>query len=344
MSRATTSTRTRLCAALRTTSLLAALAVTFSPQPSSADENGISFWIPGFYGSLASVPATPGWSVAAIYYHTSVSAGAGQAFPRGGRVDVGVDARADLGLLIPTYVFETPVMGAQASLSMITTYGRNQSSAAAILTGPLGNTISANRTDTLTAFGDLVPQAALKWHQGVNNYMFYVTGDIPVGAYDPDRLANLGIGHGAIDSGFGYTYFNPETGHEFSVTTGITFNFENTFTNYQNGIDWHTDFGLSQFLTKQLQIGLVGYLYQQISPDNGSGAILGPFESRVAGIGPQIGYIFPVADMQGYVNLKGYKEFAAENRPDGWNVWLTFSISPAPPKSAEPSKLVTKAK
>jgi hypothetical protein len=174
--------------------------------------------------------------------------------------------------------------------------------------------------------------------------MFYVTGDIPVGAYDPDRLANLGIGHGAIDSGFGYTYFNPETGHEFSVTTGITFNFENTFTNYQNGIDWHTDFGLSQFLTKQLQIGLVGYLYQQISPDNGSGAILGPFESRVAGIGPQIGYIFPVADMQGYVNLKGYKEFAAENRPDGWNVWLTFSISPAPPKSAEPSKLVTKAK
>jgi hypothetical protein len=162
MSRATTSTRTRLCAALRTTSLLAALAVTFSPQPSSADENGISFWIPGFYGSLASVPATPGWSVAAIYYHTSVSAGAGQAFPRGGRVDVGVDARADLGLLIPTYVFETPVMGAQASLSMITTYGRNQSSAAAILTGPLGNTISANRTDTLTAFGELVPQAALK--------------------------------------------------------------------------------------------------------------------------------------------------------------------------------------
>jgi hypothetical protein len=45
--------------------------------------------------------------------------------------------------------------------------------------------------------------------------MTYVTGDIPVGAYDSTRLANIGIGHGAIDGGGGYTYFNPQTGHEF---------------------------------------------------------------------------------------------------------------------------------
>jgi hypothetical protein len=33
--------------------------------------------------------------------------------------------------------------------------------------------------------------------------------------------------------------------------------------------------------------------------------------------------------MQGYVNLKGYGEFGAEHRPEGWNVWLTFSPPPA---------------
>jgi hypothetical protein len=41
-----------------------------------------------------------------------------------------------------------------------------------------------------------------------------------------------------------------------------------------------------------------------------------------------MGYIFPVAGMQGYLNLKGYGEFDHDNRPDGWNVWLTFVHSP----------------
>jgi hypothetical protein len=45
-------------------------------------------------------------------------------------------------------------------------------------------------------------------------------------------------------------------------------------------------------------------------------------------------YSIPVGNMQGYLNLKGYKEFAAQNRPDGWNAWLTFAISPAAPSPA----------
>lgn len=328
----------------RAMSLIAAMLLALAPRVASADENGVSFWLPGLFGSLAAAPGVPGWAFTMLYYHTSVSAGAGAAFPRGGRVDLGIDGRGDITVFGPTYIFATPVLGAQASMSMLAIAGRNQASASATLTGPLGNTISGSRTDTLAAFGDLIPQFALKWNQGVNNYMAYVTGDIPVGNYDPNRLANLGIGHGAFDGGFGYTYLNPQTGHEFSITTGLTYNFENPDTNYQNGIDWHVDWGLSQFLTKQFLIGLVGYYYQQITDDSGSGAVLGGFRSRVAGIGPQIGYIFPMDEMQGYLNLKAYKEFAAENRPEGWNVWLTFAITTAPPTSASPSRLITKAR
>jgi hypothetical protein len=40
---------------------------------SPADENGVSFWVPGFFGSLAATPQQPGWSLASIYYHTDVS-------------------------------------------------------------------------------------------------------------------------------------------------------------------------------------------------------------------------------------------------------------------------------
>jgi hypothetical protein len=76
-------------------------------------------------------------------------------------------------------------------------------------------------------------------------------------------------------------------------------------------------------------VGVVGYTYQQVTADSGALPILGDFKSRVSAIGPQIGYLFPVGDMQGYLNLKGYKEFDAANRPEGYNVWLTFVISPA---------------
>jgi hypothetical protein len=184
----------------------------------------------------------------------------------------------------------------------------------------------------------VIPQVSLKWNQGVHNFMVYGTGDIPVGDYDPNRLANLGIGHGAIDGGAGYTYFNPQTGNEFSATAGLTYNFKNTSTQYQNGIDFHVDWGASHFVTRQWQLGLVGYYFQQVTDDFGAPASLGGFRSRVAGLGPQIGYIFPLGDKQGYLNLKGYKEFAAENRPEGWNLWLTFAISNAAPEPTAPTK------
>jgi hypothetical protein len=35
-----------------------------------------------------------------------------------------------------------------------------------------------------------------------------------------NRLSNIGIGHGAVDAGFGYTYLNPKTGQEFSGVLG----------------------------------------------------------------------------------------------------------------------------
>ena len=63
-------------------SLAATLLAALSSQVARADESGISFWLPGLYGSLAATPGTPGWSVAAIYYHTSVNASGAAAASR----------------------------------------------------------------------------------------------------------------------------------------------------------------------------------------------------------------------------------------------------------------------
>src|SRR5947208_10350399 len=117
-----------------------------------------------------------------------------------------------------------------------------------------------------------------------------------------------GIGHGAVDSGMGYTYFNPKTGQEFSGVLGFTYNTTNRSTRYQNGVDMHFDWGASQFLTKQFQIGLVGYVYDEIGCDSGSGDRVGCFQSRVISIGPQVGFVMPLSTTtQGYLNIKGYK-------------------------------------
>jgi hypothetical protein len=173
--------------------------------------------------------------------------------------------------------------------------------------------------------------------------MVYAMGDMPVGTYDSSRLANLGTGHGAIDGGAGYTYFDPKTGHEFSAVTGLTYNFVNPSTDYQNGIDWHVDWGASQFLSKTTQIGVVGYFYQQLTADSGAAPFLGENLSRVAGIGPQLGFIFPAGSLQGYLNLKAYWEFAADRRADGWNAWVTLAFSPSPPApTSTPRRMLTK--
>jgi hypothetical protein len=50
------------------------------------------------------------------------------------------------------------------------------------------------------------------------------------------------------------------------------------------------DWGASQFLSEHCHVGLVGYVYEQITGDSGAGATLGDFKSRGVGIGPQVGY------------------------------------------------------
>jgi hypothetical protein len=300
-----------------------------------ADENGISFWLPGTYSSLAAVPSAPGWSFTNIFIYNPANASASKSFPRGGQFAVGLDGTGYLDLFGPTYTFDHPILGGLFSLGLLGVAGQAVGNISGTLTGPGGGVISGSRTDTVTGFGDLYPQAMLKWNKGVNNYMTYLTGDIPVGSYDPTRLANLGIGHGAIDGGAGYTYLNPATGHEFSIVGGITGNFENTQTNYQNGVDYHIDWAAAQFLSKQLFVGPAGYFYGQLSGDSGAGDKVGPFESSTIGLGGQVGYLFPVNEqVQGFLGVKGYADLSTQDRLKGWSAWVTLNFSPAPPKKS----------
>jgi hypothetical protein len=100
-------------------------------------------------------------------------------------------------------------------------------------------------------------------------------------------------------------------------------------------VDSHLDWDLSQTVTANWQVGLAGYVYYQLSadryPTTGAGGalqsqLLGAFKSRVAAIGPELGYTFDVNGGQGSLNVRGYREFWAQNRPEGYALFATLGL------------------
>jgi len=305
---------------------LVGLTVALCAGNAQADEGGVSFWLPGQFGSLAAVPGAPGWSVGAVYYHTSADEETDKRTHRGGDIVGGVDADADLLFVAPTYTFATPLWGGQAALGGIVAFGSMKVKIDASYSGPHGAVISGGESDSRTGVSDLYGLGTVKWNHGVHNSMVYTMVGAPVGSYDADRLANIGTNHWSVDAGGGYTYLNPADKLEFSAVAGMTYNFENPDTHYKNGIDAHLDWGASYFFSAASHVGLVGYFYEQLSGDSGDGATLGDYKSRVIGVGPQVGHFFAFNGGKGYVSFKAYGELAAENRPAGWNVWLSVLL------------------
>lgn len=293
-----------------------------------ADESGASAWLPGQFASFAAVPGDPGFALETIYYRRSASASASRTFSFGGRIAAGLNLTEQYLFLTPSYTFAEPVLHGQLSLAVTFAPGRMDSSVSATLAGPRGNSLSASRSDTMGGLGDLYPLATLKWAVGPHNFMTYVMPSVPIGAYDPNRIAGLGLGHWALDGGLGYTFMS-QSGIELSITAGLTHNFTNPYTQYQSGTDGHVDWGASYSPTESFYLGPVGYFYNQLGADSGPGASLGAFRSRVIGVGGQAGYGFSIGAVQLDLNLRGYKEFDADNRPEGWNVWFTVGLSRA---------------
>ena len=309
---------------LRIFSKLLLISIGFiSSQSVLADEGGVPFWMSGQYASMAAVPSQPGWSLVLMPYIYSGSADKSKNFQHGQSVNAGLSTRESIFLFQLGYSAQEKILGGQPYVGIGWGPGSNTTTAFASVSSL--NT-EFNKANSVSGSTDIYPLASLSWNKGNNNFMTYVTGDVPVGTYSPTSLSSIGIGHAAIDTGGGYTYLNNTTGLEFSSVVGATYNWMNNQTNYKNGIDSHLDWSLSQFVSQNWQVGIAGYVYYQLTADSGSGARLGAFKSQVAAIGPQIGYLFNIGKKQAYINLRAYKEFWAQNRVEGYAMISTISI------------------
>jgi hypothetical protein len=303
----------------RSQALLLSASLALLLPEARADEGGTSFWLPGQYASLAAVSPPPGWSTATTLYYYSGSAPASASSAQGAAVAPGIRSQSTQLSLSPIYAPETTVLGGRPALFLSFGVGSNRSQS------DQGGSASLS-SQTVSGLTDVTPGTTLGWTHGTDYWLVYLTGGIPIGSYDSQRQANIGIGHAAIDAGGGYTHYSPRAGLSLSAAVGFTYNFENYSTDYQNGIDSHLGWSVMQSLSANWRVGLAGYVYYQVTGDSGRGDNCGPCKSRVASVGPEVTYTFTVAGQEWYVNLRGYYEFWAQNRLEGYAVFATLSV------------------
>ncbi|MDQ7776868.1 MAG: transporter [Paracoccus aminovorans] len=143
----------------------------------------------------------------------------------------------------------------------------------------------------------------------------------PTGDFDAKAPFNIGTNHWTISPMVGLTWIS-DGGFEVSTQTMVNFNTENKDTHYTSGIEWKQEFAVGQHVG-DWTVGMAGYVYQQLTDDDGPGVIDGN-RARGYALGPAVSFLRPGMPM---LSLHAYKEFGARNRPEGVNVALRSSIS-----------------
>jgi hypothetical protein len=187
--------------------------------------------------------------------------------------------------------------------------------------------IAASRTSSISGIGDVVLMPVML-NQNINpdfniNYRLGVYA--PTGRYEVGRLANTGKNFWTIEPTIGIMYFGQKNGREASLFLGGDYNFENEDTNYQTGVQLHLDGTLAQHFPLWgglAGVGINGCWYEQVQGDSGSGATLGDFKGRTAGLGPVLSYASNIGDVDVIAEVKWLHEMETKLRPEGDFLWF----------------------
>lgn len=306
---------------LRTLVLLVCLLRVFlESSPGLAAEGGYSNYIPGTYGDFGvALTPEPGFYLQNyLYYYTADESKA----VRQGQIEFDIEIEMAMELPILLYVTDFTVLGGRYALGGGIPFVYLDVSAR-VGKGPFERSVSDDRVgigDTL-----LIP-ASLYWSFGDLSLNLWQGIVAPTGLYDKDRQANTGLNYWSFDSNVGVTYLHPEFGTELSFDAGHIYNTKNPDTNYQTGKEFHLDYMLNQFFSETFAIGVQGFYYKQYTGDSGSGAVLGDFKARAAGIGPAVFWGPSILDTQVALAAKWFHEFSVENRLKGDHVLVEFGF------------------
>ena len=308
------------------------VAVTLSTL--RAAEDGKGFYLLGSNASMAGAMPPPGTTLLSYDYYYRGDA-SGQAATgvlldqSGARLDLqaDVDLDANVYIKVPGALWVAPkkVLGGGFGVGVLAPVGWQDISAdinvLATLTLPDGRTFNAGDrfsfNDDTFNFGDPVLMAFLGWNRGPWHWKLTGMLNVPIGAYDAADIANMGFNRWAFDAHAAVTWLDPAVGFEVSAVAGFTFNAENPDTDYKTGTEFHLEYALIKHFSQQFSAGLVGYHYQQVTGDSGTGATLGAFKGRTTAIGPAINYATMIGSVPVATSFRWYHELDAKNRLEG---------------------------
>ena len=180
--------------------------------------------------------------------------------------------------------------------------------------------------NSVSGIGDLtVVPVMLAWKSDNWQYDFLMPVYAPTGSYEVGRLGNTGLNYWTFDPIVGAAYSNAKSGLNAAVHVGYAMNTENNDTSYKSGDILHVDASVQQIFplgSGFANVGAEAWYFQQVTCDSGSGATLGCFKGRTAGIGPVLGYIQPIGKEKLLFELKWLPELDTKNRLNGDYIWL----------------------
>lgn len=168
----------------------------------------------------------------------------------------------------------------------------------------------------------------LGWHKPRYDVGFGLALIVPIGKYDKDRPLNHGLGYYSTQLTLGGTYhFDDQKSLSASVLTRTIYNFENSDTNQQKGMEFAAEWGV----TKNFRIGkmivrpgIVGFGHWDISDHDGYAN--DDLRYQKYGIGAEVNLMWlPPTKLQ--LNLRALTEFGAENAPQGNQIVMTLTKS-----------------
>jgi hypothetical protein len=305
-------------ASWRAATLFTALVVA-SPL-AIAGEGGTSHIMPGANATLMDLPPTaPGGFFKPMYINYRGDASA--TVPTAAGIVANLDANANTLVLGGGYGLEQTIWGgAHYSVAAFLPYTWLSISGDSAALG--GKQIQ----NSVSGVGDMtVVPVMLAWKSDNLQYDFLMPVYAPTGSYEVGRLGNTGLNYWTFDPIVGVAYSNAKSGLSAAIHLGYAINTENNDTSYKSGDIVHVDASLQQIFplgSGFANIGAEAWYFQQANCDSGSGATLGCFKGRTAGIGPVLGYIQPIGKEKLLFEFKWLPELETKNRLNGDYLWL----------------------